>query len=341
MPEYTFGKAIDAAIADAMAEDETIVLIGEDAPMLRAALFARFGADRIMAAPISESAFLGAAAGAAMGGLRPIVELYMVDFLAVGFDAVLNHMAKLATFSAGTWPCPVLIRAPSGGGYGDGGQHGQSLWGMLAAIPGLTVLVPSTPADAYGLTRTALTHDGPVILLEPKLLSAEWLEFLGRGGRTTVTYDVPMAGANGEVPPNHTVPFGTAAVRRQGNDLTIVSVAVGVHRSLEAADRLAGEGIEAEVLDLRSLRPLDRDAVVVSVKNTGRLLVVDEDYTAFGLSGEMGAVVLESGLAPAYARVCLEDTLPYARHLEDAALPNVDRIVAAAQRLITGSHGPS
>ncbi len=337
MPEYTFGKAIDAAIADAMAEDETIVLIGEDAPMLRAPLFARFGADRVMAAPISEAAFLGAAAGAAMGGLRPIVELYMVDFLAVGFDAVLNHMAKMPTFTAGTWPCPVLIRAPSGGGYGDGGQHGQSLWGMLAAIPGLTVVVPSTPADAYGLTRTALAHDGPVILMEPKLLSAEWLEFLGSGGRTTVTYDVPAAGATGDVPQSHAVPFGKAKVCREGDDVTIVSIAVGVHRSLEAAGRLAAEGIEADVLDLRSLRPLDHDAVVASVKKTGRLLVVDEDYCAFGLSGELGAVVLEAGLSPQYARVCLEDTLPYARHLEDAALPNVERIAAAARRLAARS----
>jgi pyruvate dehydrogenase E1 component beta subunit len=261
------------------------------------------------------------------------VELYMVDFLGVGLDAVLNHMAKLQTFTDGSWSCPVLIRAPSGGGYGDGGQHGQSLWGMLAAIPGLTVVVPSNPADAYGLTRTALAHDGPVILLEPKLLSAEWLEFLGSGGRETVTYDVPDAGARGEVPPNHTVPFASAAVCRHGNDLTIVSVAVGVHRSLGAAERLAAEGVICEVIDLRSLRPLDREAVVLSVARTGRLLVVDEDYCAYGLSGEMSAAVLEAGLAPSYARVCLEDTLPYASDLERAALPNVERIVAAALRL--------
>jgi len=337
MTEYTFGKAIDAAIAEAMAADETIILIGEDAPILRSALFARFGADRIMAAPISEAAFLGAAAGAAMGGLRPVVELYMVDFLAVGLDAVLNHMAKLVTFTDGSWSCPVLVRAPSGGGYGDGGQHGQSLWGMLAAMPGLTIVVPSNPADAYGLTRTALAHDGPVILLEPKLLSAEWLEFLGSGGRETATYDVPRAGATGEVSPGHTVPFGSAAVCREGKDLTIVSVAVGVHRSLEAAARLAAEGVTCEVIDLRSLRPLDRDAVVASVAKTGRLLVVDEDYCAYGLSGELSAIVLEAGLAPSYARVCLEDTLPYARHLERVALPNVERIMAPARRLTGAS----
>jgi len=334
MPECTFGRAIDLAIEHAMERDKTIVLIGEDTPMLRAPLFARFGPERVLAAPISESAFLGAAAGAAMGGLRPVVELYMVDFMAVALDAVLNHMAKLATFSAGTWSCPVLIRAPSGGGYGDGGQHGQSLWGMLAAIPGLTGVVPSTPADAYGLTATALQHDGPVVVFEPKLLSAEWLEFLGRGGRETVTFDVPAAGARGIVEPGTTVPFGRAVVRRHGTDVTIVSLAVGVHRALEAADRLASEGIACEVIDLRSLQPLDRRAVVESVRRTNRLLVVDEDYGSFGLAGEVAAITLEAELKPRFERVCLEETLPYARALEGEALPNIGRIMGAVQRLI-------
>lgn len=334
MPECSFGRAIDLAIEHAMERDRTIVLIGEDAPMLRAPLFARFGAERVLAAPISESAFLGAAAGAAMGGLRPVVELYMVDFLAVSLDAVLNHMAKLATFSGGTWSCPVLIRAPSGGGYGDGAQHGQALWGMLAAIPGLTVVVPSTPADAYGLTATALRHDGPVVLFESKLLSAEWLAFLGCGGRDTVSFDVPAAGARGSVEPGSAVPFGHAAVRRHGTDVTIVSLAVGVHRALEAADRLASEGIACEVIDLRSLRPLDRDAVVESVRRTNRLIVVDEDYGSFGLAGEVAAISLEAGLTPRFARVCLDDTLPYARPLETEALPNVGRIVGSVQRLV-------
>lgn len=334
MPECTFGKAIDLAIEEAMARDESIVLIGEDAPMLRAPLFARFGARRVLAAPISEAAFLGAAAGAAMGGLRPVVELYMVDFLAVALDAVLNHMAKLSTFSGGDWPCPVLVRAPSGGGYGDGGQHGQSLWSTLASIPGLTVVVPSTPADAHGLTTTALRHDGPVVLLEPKLLSAEWLEFLGSGARETVSYDVPPAGARGEVESGTSVPFGRAAVRRVGADATIVSVAVGVHRALAAAEALAAEGIECTVIDLRSLRPLDREAVVESARATRRLVVADEDYEAFGLSGEVAAIALEAGTAPRYARVCLQTTLPYARHLEEEALPNARRIAEAVRGLM-------
>jgi pyruvate dehydrogenase E1 component beta subunit len=335
MPELSLGQAVDRAIEDAMAKDHSIVLIGEDAPMLRAPLFARFGASRVLAAPISESAFLGAAAGAAMAGLRPVVELYMVDFIAVAFDAVLNHIAKLEAFSGGGWKAPLVIRAPSGAWYGDGGQHGQSLWGTLASIPGLAVVVASTPADAYGLMTTALSHDGPVVFMEPKLLSEEWLEFLGSGGRDTVTYDVPAEGAKGQVPVSpHAVPFGKAALRREGSDITIVSVAVGVHRALAAAAQLEATGASCEVIDLRSLRPLDVETVVGSVTKTGRLLVVDEDYREFGLAGEMAAICLEAALSPRFARVCVEDTIPYARHLEDAALPNVNRIVEAATLLV-------
>lgn len=335
MPEMHLGQAVDRAIEDAMARDETIILIGEDAPMLRAPLFARFGADRVLAAPISESAFFGAAAGAAMAGLRPVVELYMVDFIAVAFDSVLNHIAKLEAFSGGSWKTPLVIRAPSGAGYGDGGQHGQSLWGSLAAIPGLTVVVASTPADAYGLMTSALTHDGPVVFLEPKLLSEDWLEFLGRGGREHLEFDIPSDGAFGEVPkPPHAVPIGQAAVRRKGSDVTVASLAVGVHRAIQAARRLEDQGISCEVVDLRSLRPLDTATLVESVRNTGRLVVVDEDYREFGLSGELAAVCLEAGLSPGFARVCVEDSLPYARHLEDAALPNADRIEAAVRDLV-------
>ena len=337
MPELSLGQAVDRAIEDAMARDERIVLIGEDAPLLRAPLFARFGAERVIAAPISELAFFGAAAGAAMAGLRPIVELYMVDFIAVAYDAVLNHIAKLERFSGGNWRAPLVVRAPSGAGYGDGGQHGQSLWGSLASIPGLAVVVPSTPADAYGLMTAALNHDGPVIFLEPKLLSEECLEFLGRCGRETVRFDVPAAGARGEVSETAApTPFGQAIVRREGSDVTIVSVAVGVHRALEAAAFLDGHGISCEVIDLRSLRPLDSEAVVASVGRTGRLLVVDEDYREFGLSGELAAITLEAGLSPRFARVCVEDTLPYARNLEASALPNAERIADAAKLLVGG-----
>lgn len=331
-----FTQAIDDALAAAMAEDSRIIVFGEDVPLLRRELLVRFGEQRVFGSPISESAFLGAGVTAAMGGLRPVVEVYMVDFLAVAMDALLNHAAKVEAFSGGKWQAPVLVRAPCGGGYGDGGQHEQSLWGWLAHIPGLTVVVPSTPADGGSLMSTALQHDGPVVFLEHKLLSRSWLEFLGSGGRETVEYDVPAEGAEGPVPEVwEPLPFGEAAVRREGTDLTIVSVGVGVHRSLSAARELESEGISAGVIDLRTVRPLDAETICQAVERTGRLLVVDEDYESFGMSGEVAAVGLESGLPFRYGRVCTVDTIPYARHLEDEALPNAARIRAAALQLLT------
>jgi pyruvate dehydrogenase E1 component beta subunit len=333
MARMEFGAAIDAAVAEAMARDPRVVVLGEDVHSIRAPLFARFGPERVLATPISEAAFMSAAVGAAMGGLRPVAELMLVDFVGSCLDSLLNQAAKVESFTAGEWRVPMVVRAPCGGGYGDGGQHEQALWGLLAGIPGLSVVVPSTPADAHGLMVAALRHEGPAVFLEHKLLSRKWLEFLGRGGRETVTFDVPPDGVEGEVTIGLEVPMASAVVRRAGSGITIASVAVGVHRALAAAEALAQDGIDCEVLDLRSVRPLDRDAVVASVRRTGRLLVVDEDYREFGLSGELAACALEAGLAPRYARVCLEETIPYARHLEDAALPNVSRVVAAARAL--------
>ena len=331
-----FSQAIDAAIEEAMLRDPSIVVFGEDVPMLRSGLATRFGG-RVIGTPISESAFLGAALGAAMGGLRPVVELYMVDFIAVCLDAVLNHMAKLERFSGGGWRAPLVVRMGCGGGYGDGAQHGQALWGMLGQIPGIAVVVPSTPEDGARLMAQALRHDGPVLFLEHKLLSESWLEFLGSGGRDTVRFDVPPAGREGALPePIEPRPFGQAAVRREGNDVTVVSLAVGVHRALEAAERLAPEGISLEVIDLRTVRPLDRTAVVSSVARTGRLLVVDEDYRDCALSGELAASALEAGLAFRYGRVCVEDTPPFSRDREEVALPNAGRIAEAARALMRG-----
>ncbi|MCJ7485184.1 MAG: pyruvate dehydrogenase, partial [Candidatus Aminicenantes bacterium] len=262
------------------------------------------------------------------------------DFVACAMDAVLNHMAKLEAFSGGGWKCPMVIRTGCGGGYGDGGQHEQALWGMLGGIPGLTVLAPSNPADAYGLMASALAHDGPVIFLEHKLLSEQMLEFLGRAGRNTVSFDLPADGVECEVPENPmSVPLGLAKILRGGADITVVSLAVGVHRSLEAARVLEAEGIGCEVIDLRTIRPLDAATITAAVSKTGRLLVVDEDYRECGLSGEVAAIALEAGLRPRFARVCLEGTLPFARHLELRALPNVERIAVAARKLMA-SVGP-
>jgi pyruvate dehydrogenase E1 component beta subunit len=336
MKTMCFTEAIDDALAQAMRDDPRIILFGEDVPQLRRNLLVRFGPKRVRGTPISESAFLGAGVAAAMAGLRPVVELYMVDFLAVAMDALLNQAAKLEVFSGGKWSAPVVVRAPCGGGYGDGGQHEQSLWGWLAHIPGLTVLVPSTPADAGGLMLAALQHNGPVLFLEHKLLSESWLEFLGSGARRTVQFDVPAEGGKGRVPKQwEPLPIGKAILRRSGRDLTIVSVGVGVHRALETAQILESEGISAGVLDLRTVSPLDKTAVCEAVVQTaGRLLVVDEDYEGFGLSGELSAVVLEAGIPCKYARVCTRETIPYARSMEDQILPNVKRIRTAALTLM-------
>lgn len=330
-----FSQAIDDALAQAMADDPRIILFGEDIPLLRRNLLVRFGPKRVRGTPISESAFLGAGVAAAMAGLRPVVEMYMVDFLGVCMDALLNHAAKVEAFSGGKWNAPVVVRAPCGGGYGDGGQHEQSLWGWLAHIPGLTVVVPSTPADAGGLLLAALQHEGPVIFLEHKLLSETWLEFLGSGARRTVQYDIPADGTKGAVPGRwEPLPIGKAVLRRAGDDVTIVSAGVGIHRALQAAESVEVEGISAAVLDLRTISPLDKTALCEAVACTGRLLIVDEDYEGFGLSGELGAVALEAGISFKYARVCTQTTIPYARDREEQTLPNVKRIRAAIAQIV-------
>ncbi len=335
MREMTYAQAIEDALAQAMAADDRVVVFGEDVHALRMNLYARFGERRIRQTPISESAFLGAAVGAAMAGLRPVAELIMIDFVAVAADALINHAAKIEAFSGNRWQVPMVVRAGCGGGYGDGGQHEQALWGWLAHIPGLKVVVPSTPADAGGLLTAAIADDGPVVFLEHQLLSEDWLDYLGSGGRSTVSYDIPEQGRRGEVPDHwEPIALGRAAMRRKGADLTIVGAGVGIHRGLAAAEQLSREGISASVLDLRSIAPLDREAVVRDVGRTGRMLVVDEDYRDYGLSGELAATILEAGLSARYARVAVAGTIPFDPAREQEMLPNVKQIVTAARELM-------
>ncbi len=335
MGTMSYADAIEGALAQAMAHDPRIVILGEDVHTLRRNLFVRFGKDRVKAAPISESAFVGAAVTAAMAGLRPVVEVMLVDFIGVAMDALLNHAAKTNVFSGGQFQVPLVVRTACGGGYGDGGQHEQSLWGWLAHIPGLTVVVPSNPADAGGLMLAAIEHPGPVIFMEHKLLSDYWLDYVGAGGRETVHYDVPSDGAFGPIPEEwEPIPIGRAACLREGSDLTIVSVGVGVHRAMEAAGALEKEGISAGVIDLRTVSPLDMKTIEEAVNKSGRMLVVDEDYRCFGLSGELAAMVLEVGITAKFTRVCTEKTIPYARHLEDQTLPSTEKIIKAGIELI-------
>jgi pyruvate dehydrogenase E1 component beta subunit len=334
MRKMKFTEAIESAISQAMTEDPGVIMFGEDVELMHLGLTGRFGTQRVRSTPISESAFLGMGVGAAMGGLRPVVEIMLVDFAGVAFDGILNHASKLESFSGGRWNLPLVVKASCGGGYGDGGQHEQNLWALFAHIPGIRVAVPSNPADAGNLMYTSILSDGPVVFLEHKLLSEKWLEYMGSGGRKTVSYDIPPEGRKGEVPSKWSSEEpGKARILREGKDITLISLAVGAHRCMEAAELLSGKGTEAEVIDLRWVVPLDRDLILESVKKTGKLLVVDEDYESFGLTGEVAALLSEQDVAFKYRRVATKETIPYFRKLEDQVLPNVDRILKAAEEI--------
>ncbi len=330
----TTSKAIAEGIAQEMERDPAVFVMGEDIGAYGGifgateGLLAKFGPERIMDTPISETGFIGAATGAALSGMRPIAELMFVDFFGVCMDQIYNHMAKIHYESGGNVRVPVVVTTAIGGGYGDGAQHSQTLYGTFAHLPGMKIVVPSTPYDAKGLMISAIRDDNPVIYMFDKGV-------MGLGWMT------PNPRATGEVPEEpYTVPIGKADIKRPGRDLTVVTVSLMVHRALDAAEELAAEGIEAEVLDLRSIVPLDREAIVESVRRTRRLLVVDEDYRSFGMTGEVIATVVEGAFdyldAPP-ARLALPDVpIPYTRPLEQYVLPSRERIVAAARELVAG-----
>jgi len=339
--EVTYAEAIHEAIEQEMDRDPTVFVMGEDVQLLRYPLFQKFGGERVRNTPISESAFIGAATGAAWSGMRPIVELMMIDFFGVATDQIMNHMAKITYLSAGQLRVPLVLRASCGGGYGDGAHQSQTIWGLFAHMPGLKVVLPSTPYDAKGLLIQAIRDDNPVLYLEHKLLADYWLGLLAGANRykdINAEFNVPQAGVKGPVPEEpYTIPFGKAAVRRQGDDLTLVSVGVGVHRCLAVAERLAAEGKSLEVIDLRTLVPLDRQTVIESVKKTRKLLVVDEDHKSYGLTGEIAASVAEeaAGYLDDFKRVAALDTsIPFSLALERVFLPSEASIEEAARSML-------
>lgn len=328
----TTSKAIVEAIAQEMERDQSVFYMGEDVGAYggifssTTGLLDQFGPSRVIDTPISETAFIGLGIGAAVEGMRPIVELMFADFMGVCLDQIYNHMAKIHFESGGNVKVPMVLTMAAGGGYSDGAQHSQCLWGTFAHLPGMKVVVPSTPADAKGLMTSAIRDDNPVVYMFHKGVMG--LPWMAKNPRSLD--EVPVG--------EHLVPIGKARVAREGADVSVVTVSLSVHHALDVAEKLAGDGLDVEVLDLRSLVPLDREAILTSVAKTGRLVVVDEDYRSFGLSGEVVASVTDVDptlLKGPVERVAVPDVpIPYAHVLEQAVLPGRDRIEQAIRRVL-------
>ena len=279
MPEQTFIEAIRGALADEMAADARVIVLGEDVAvkggvfLATDGLLARFGARRVIDMPVAEIAVAGVAIGASLHGLRPVAEIQFADYLHPAIDQIINEAAKFRYRSAGEWSCPIVVRAPFGSGVHGGLYHSQSSEALFTSTPGLKVVIPATPYDAKGLLIAAIRDPDPVIFFEHKQLYR------------SVRGDVP-AGC-------YTVPIGLAAVRRPGSDLSLFTYGLMAHHSLAAAEQVAAEGIDVEVIDLRTLYPLDRQTILDSVRKTGKALVVHEDNLTGGVGGEIAALIAE------------------------------------------------
>jgi len=323
MRELTYAQAINEALRQCMKEDERVILLGEDIGVyggvfqVTAGLLSEFGPERVIDTPIAEAGFTGAAIGAALTGMRPVVEIMFIDFTTVCMDMIINQMAKMHYMFGGRGKVPMVLRINIGAGRGAAAQHSQSFHALFMHIPGLYVAAPATPYDAKGLMIEAIRNDNPVVFVEHKKLYVE------KG-------DVPEEG--------YTIPFGQADIKREGSDLTIVATHALVTRSLNAAEEVAKEGIDVEIVDPRTLVPLDRSAILESVKKTGRLLVADEGHKTCGVAAEISAMVAEGAIyylkAPV-ARVCSPDTpVPFSPPLEQAYIPDVKDLVPAIKRLM-------
>ncbi len=318
----TMREAIKEALAEEMRRDSSVFLLGEDIGVyggtlqITAGLFDEFGAERVIDTPLSEVAIAGAAIGAAIMGMKPVMELMFADFLPLASDQIVNNAAKMHYAYNGEVAVPMVVRAPFGAGSRSGMHHSQNLEAWFAGTPGLKVLMPSTAADAKGLLKSAIRDNNPVIFLEHKML----------------------LGARGVVPEGEfLVPIGKAEIPRQGKDLTIVTCGAMVSKSLQAAKTLAQENIDVEVVDLRSLRPLDEETILNSVKKTHRLLIVHEACKTGGIGGEIAAVVAEKAIgwldAP-IERVSAPDTpVPFSPTMEDFYIPQPEQIVEASKRM--------
>lgn len=326
MSQMTYRQALNQALREEMLRDESVFVIGEEVAEYEGAyrvtekLLHEFGSKRVTDTPISEEAIVGLGIGAAMLGLRPVVELMTINFALLAMDQIVNHAAKINYMSNGQFPVPMVLRMPEGSGMQLGAQHSQHLQAWFAHVPGLKVVAPSTPHDAKGLLKSAIRDDNPVAFIENQLLYS----------------------TRGEVPDDdYTIPIGEAAVCREGTDITLYSYLRTVGMCLKAADALEREGISAEVIDLRSLRPLDVDALIASLRKTHHAIVVEEDWPLFGIGAQVVDYLQRFAfdyLDSPILRVTQEDVpMPYSRELEQSALPNEEKIITAARRILAGS----
>lgn len=326
--ELTMSEALNEALHGEMERDSGVFVIGEDIAQMgglfqvTAGLLEKFGPQRVIDAPISEAGQTGAGVGAALVGCRPVVELQIADFVTLTMDQVVNHAAKWRYMSGGKVTVPFVLRGAVSSGIGMAGQHSQTLEAWFVHAPGLVVIMPSTPYDAKGLLTAAIRDDNPVVFLEKRLLYSR----------------------RGPVPDgDYTVTIGVADVKRKGTDVTVASYSQGVHLALQAARQLAEQGIELEVIDLRTLKPLDIETLGASVRKTGRLVVVSEAARAGGFASEVVARVVDEAydsLRTAPVRLTAKDTpIPYAAQLERAVLPQVDDLVTAVTGMLEGVPG--
>ena len=318
MTQMTMLEAVQSAVAGEMRRDPRVLMFGEGTATKNPQLVAEFGATRVRNTPLSEAIIAGTAAGAAATGLRPVVDLLFAPFMCYAMDAIVNSAGKLRYMSGGQFSFPMVTLALTGAGWTVGAQHNHNIEAWFAHSPGLKVVMPSTPSDCKGLVTAALRDDNPVL----------------------VFLDIALAYAPGDVAEGeHVVPLGKAAVRRKGGDITLVSYAKSVHACLEAADQLAARGVAADVIDLRSIKPLDEDAIVASVRKTGRLVVVHEASRTCGVGAEIASIVAErafDALKAPIRRVTGPDApAPSSYALEQAFIPQAPAIVSAAMGLMS------
>ena len=320
--ELTFGQAIREALAEEMRRDPRVFIIGEDVAeagtvfKVLSGLVDEFGRERVIDSPISEAGITGIGVGAAMTGMRPVVDIMFGDFITLAMDQIVNQAAKVHYMSGGKLRVPLVIRTTMGASRRSAAQHSQSLYAWMAHVPGLKVVLPATPADAKGLLKSAIRDDSPVLFFEDKMM-----------------YQLKGPVPDGE----YTIPLGPADVKRAGTDVTIVATSSMVHVALEAAARLDGVGISAEVVDPRTLLPLDTETLIASAQKTGRVIVVDEGYQQYGVTAEIASVIAEGAFdsldAPVQRIGAMNVPVPFSPVLEDQTIPTAESVVMAATRL--------